>query len=118
MVKGMGGAMDLVASPGTKVKLSCFCSSSSQVEPISQIAKVVVLMEHAAKNGAPKILDSCSLPLTGKQCVDMIITEKVNICNWSSFLVYTIYNFVVRLFSELLRMGWSWKKCSRWFCLR
>lgn len=59
--KGMGGAMDLISNPDQ--------------------TKIVVTTSHTAKDGSPKVVSDCSLPLTGANCVSTIITDLVSSCH-------------------------------------
>ena len=59
--KGMGGAMDLISNPDQ--------------------TKIVVATSHTAKDGSPKVVSDCSLPLTGAKCVSTIITDLVSRCD-------------------------------------
>ncbi|PLR82769.1 3-oxoacid CoA-transferase subunit B [Bacillus sp. V33-4] len=75
-VPGMGGAMELAQKAG----------------------KVIVLMNHTDKNGTPKIVDECTLPLTSAKCVDMIITEMgvFHITNDQLFLIEVFEPFTLK----------------------
>lgn len=57
--QGMGGAMDLVGNP--------------------EQTKIVVSTEHVAKDGSPKVVQNCELPLTGARCISTIITDMVSL---------------------------------------
>lgn len=85
--KGMGGAMDLVANPDE--------------------TKIVVATEHVAKDGTSKIVQECSLPLTGVRVVSTIITDLV-----SPFAIPYLYRLVLDLGCFLLWYG-SWLTLSQ-----
>lgn len=67
LIKGMSSSMDLVSAPGSRV---------------------VVVMEHQARDGGASILPQCTLPLTGVRCVDRLITERVGPCQRNNTLYF------------------------------
>ena len=73
MVKGMGGAMDLVSSAGTKVVVTM--EHTAKVRSVCWSPVLLFICVFFFQGGKHKILENCSLPLTGKGCVDLIITE-------------------------------------------
>lgn len=75
MVKGMGGAMDLVSSPLTKVVVTM--EHTAKVR-LYYVELLLLMTLQICFQGKHKILDECSLPVTGKNCVDVIITDLVS----------------------------------------
>nr|CCA23581.1 succinyl CoA transferase putative [Albugo laibachii Nc14] len=95
MVKGMGGAMDLVSCGGK--------------------TRVIIVMDHNAKHGDPKILNKCTLPLTGKQVVNRIITELgvFDIINGELVLVEIAPNTTIEEVQSRTEANFSVSNCLR-----